>query len=144
MAPLFCELCEFEVKNCVRTTHSVKWCLWPRHLQTLHSKHGRAISVQKLLTVFNGIYGRAICRFAFQTWPSHFCAKVTHGNNRIHGRAICRLKHFKCGRAIQGKNHSLYLSLCMAVPFANFCDLKSQNYGRAILLTTLHTTAASG
>jgi hypothetical protein len=81
----------------------------------LHSKHGRAISVQRLPTVMIDIYGRA----------------------------ICRLKHFKCGRAIQGKDHSLYLSICMAVPFANLCDLKSI-YGRAILLTTMHTTAASG
>jgi hypothetical protein len=42
------------------------------------------------------------------------------------------------------KNYLLYLSLFMAAPFANLCDLKSQHYGRAILLTTLRTTAASG
>ncbi len=101
---------------CAKTTYCIYQYLWPRHLQTLLSEHGRAISVQRLLTVI----------IVF------------------HGRAICRLMCFKYGRAILCKNYSLCLSLCMAVPFANLCDLKSQNYGRAILLTTLYTTLASG
>ncbi len=78
-------------------------------------KYGRAISVQKLPMVI----------------------VVTHG------RAICSFMHFKYGRAISVRKLLTVFIVMRGRAVCNLCDLKSPSYGRAILLTTLRTTAVS-
>ena len=70
-------------------------------VEFVQSNYGRAISAQKLLTVFIVIYGRAISRLMHSKCGRAISArKLLAMFIVIYGRAICRLMHSKYGRAI--------------------------------------------
>jgi hypothetical protein len=89
----------------------------------VQSNYGRAISVEKPLTVFIIFYGRAISRLMhFNCGRAISARKLLAMFIVIYGRAICKLMHSKYGRAIFARK-LLYLSSFMAAPFADLCIL---------------------